>query len=101
MVETRSKSGLLPALKIVSTTDPANDENKMPKFPSAKHWTKEHLDSLGVDFKRAPFDLNGNVMNISTPDKWSPEKKKSMVAIIPVSLCRVRVRSSTTTECRP
>jgi hypothetical protein len=81
MVETRSKTGLLPALKIVSTTDPA-DENRMPKFPSAKHWIKEHLDSLGVDFKRKSFDLNGSVMHVSNPDKWSSERRSSMVPSI-------------------
>jgi hypothetical protein len=83
MVQTRSQTQkLLPSAQIVSTLDPP-DTNQEPKFPSAKHWTKQHLDWLGVDFNLTDtVDLNDFVMHVSNPETWSSKKKKSIVAII-------------------
>jgi hypothetical protein len=87
MVQTRSQTQkLLPSAQIVSTLDPP-DTNQEPKFPSAKHWTKQHLDWLGVDFNLTDtVDLNDFVMHVSNPETWSSKKKKSTVAIILVWL---------------
>jgi hypothetical protein len=82
MVQTRSQTQkLLPSAQIVSTLDPP-DTNQKPQFPSAKHWTKQHLNWLGVDFKKEPIDLNDLVMQVSNPETWSSKKKKSTAAII-------------------
>jgi hypothetical protein len=80
-METRSKTGSLPPSKhIYKPTDPVAEGQL--KFPSARNWTKEHLDLLGVDFRRDYVDLNYLVMKVDKSRDWTEEMRESMMPYV-------------------
>ena len=78
-MRTRSITGSLPSQKICNPTDEldAGEGDRQPRFPSARNWTQNHLDSLDVIFNRRPYDLNHNVLKVKSKD-WTREMRKRM-----------------------